>query len=325
MKLHRIVKQRTNRGNDKLFWIQEAAAGLLFVFLLPYVCACLWGHVGQEIALLPEKNPEQAKEYTAVVSFAWGWWEVPMEEYLVYKLAETMPEEYEMEALKAQAVLLRTDFIKKARGEGTQLVEVSGEGLQEWYLEGKPQEEMEKYENAVQQTQGVFLSYQGEAVLTAYFPVSNGYTRDIAEVWHTEAYPYFKGAEVPQDMAAAEYEEKVVFLKDDYLEKVQKLGASGIDLWNNFVPVYDSAGYVTEVRLAEGETLADGETIRRLFGLASSAFTVEFGQEEVCFQVKGVGHGFGMSQYGANCMALNGKSYSEILKYFFCGTELAKI
>lgn len=325
MKLHRIVKQRTNRGNDKLFWIQEAAAGLLLVFLLPYVCACLWGHAGQEISLLPEKIPEQSKEYTAVVSFAWGWWEVPMEEYLVYKLAETMPEEYETEALKAQAVLLRTDFIKKARGEGTQQVKVSGEGLQEWYLEGKQQEEMGKYEDAVRQTQGVFLSYQGEAVLTAYFPVSSGYTRDIAEVWHTEAYPYFKGAEVPQDMAAAEYEGKAVFTREDYNDRMRKLEVAETDLWDNLVPVYDSAGYVTEVRSAEGGTLADGETIRRLFGLASSAFTVEFGQEEVCFQVKGVGHGFGMSQYGANCMALNGKSYSEILKYFFCGTELAKI
>ena len=42
------------------------------------------------------------------------------------------------------------------------------------------------------------------------------------------------------------------------------------------------------------------------------------------FHVTGVGHGFGMSQYGANCKALNGEKYEQILQEFFLGTELAK-
>ena len=93
--------------------------------------------------------------------------------------------------------------------------------------------------------------------------------------------------------------------------------------------MYDDAGYVTKVLFtAEDEdkesAQIDGETYRHLFGLASASFEVEKEERQIIFRVKGVGHGFGMSQYGANCMALNGKTYDEILEEFFYRTELAK-
>ena len=68
----------------------------------------------------------------------------------------------------------------------------------------------------------------------------------------------------------------------------------------------------------------DGEEFRYLFDLPSASFEMEQEKTQVIFRVTGVGHGFGMSQYGANCMALNGETYDQILAEFFFRTELAK-
>jgi stage II sporulation protein D len=43
------------------------------------------------------------------------------------------------------------------------------------------------------------------------------------------------------------------------------------------------------------------------------------------FVTKGLGHGVGMSQYGANEMAASGKTYEEILKHYYTGIELADL
>ena len=72
------------------------------------------------------------------------------------------------------------------------------------------------------------------------------------------------------------------------------------------------------------EVRIDGEDFRHLFGLNSASVEIERKETDILFHVEGVGHGFGMSQYGANCKALNGEKYDEILKAFFYGTELAK-
>ena len=94
-----IVLKKTNKRN--------AGSFLLFVFLLPYICACLWGHAGQEKERLEAENMAQEQQDSHIVEavLEWGVWELPLEEYLVYRLFLVMPGDYEPEALKAQAVL----------------------------------------------------------------------------------------------------------------------------------------------------------------------------------------------------------------------------
>lgn len=68
-----------------------------------------------------------------------------------------------------------------------------------------------------------------------------------------------------------------------------------------------------------------GETFREAFQLNSASFRAEWGEDAVTFQVKGVGHGFGMSQYGADRKAAEGDTFDEILKHYFFQAELLKI
>ena len=308
----------------------------MFVFLLPYVCACLWGHVGVEKDRLQQNKYHGKTEGTATrwvqVDMKWGTWEIPMEEYLVYKLESVMPDTYELEALKAQAVLLRTEVVLVLQEENSDSFRVSGDGMDKWYEAGeKEKRELQPYRQAVEETDGLYLCYRGNPIQASYFRLSNGKTRDAGQVWETDKFPYLTSVSCMQDQSARDYSSEVTISKEDFLYKIQsRLGDeySGEELWDGMEFSYDEAGYVTNVLfIAKGEEAGrmDGETFRNLFGLPSASFETERTQMQIIFHVTGVGHGFGMSQYGANCRALNGETYDRILKDFFSGTELAKI
>lgn len=313
-----IVLKKTNK--------RDAASFLLFVFLLPYICACLWGHVGEEKERLGAENMAQ-DEYRVEAVVEWGVWELSMEEYLVYRLFLIMPQNYELEALKAQAVLLRTELAAQYSEEG-EIIRVAGDGLTGFYAEteGAEAEALAKSRQAVEETAGMILTYQGVPIRASYFMVSNGRTRAAGE----EACPYLSEVVCEQDKTSSDFSSVVEVEKGVYIEKLMRILGEDYgqeDLWENGEFVFDDTGYVTSVSYftkKQEEKRVDGETFRHLFGLASASFKISWEKESVLFYVTGVGHGFGMSQYGANCKAKEGETYDEILADFFFRTELAK-
>jgi len=306
----------------------------LFVFLLPYVCASLWGHVGEETEKLRQREgmpqAQEAAGYEILVKYDWGVWALPLEEYLVYKLSAVMPQEYEKEALKAQAVLLRTEVVEALREEDTKSLQISGGGMERWYETDTGSEAYLPWRQAVEETAGLYLCCEGEPIQASYFKLSNGQTRDAAEVWDTDTRPYLTGISCVQDKAARDYSSIVKVSRTNYVRTLQARltgNFSQQEILEGAAVSYDSAGYVTKVSFsAENKETQeiDGEEFRYLFDLPSASFEMEQEKTQVIFRVTGVGHGFGMSQYGANCMALNGETYDQILAEFFFRTELAK-
>ncbi len=306
----------------------------MFVFLLPYVCASLWGHVGEETEKLRQREgmpqAQEAAGYEILVKYDWGVWALPLEEYLVYKLSAVMPQEYEKEALKAQAVLLRTEVVEALREEDTKSLQISGGGMERWYETDTGSEEYLPWRQAVEETAGLYLCCEGEPIQASYFKLSNGQTRDAAEVWDTDTRPYLTGISCVQDKAARDYSSIVKVSRTNYVRTLQARltgNFSQQEILEGAAVSYDSAGYVTKVSFsAENKETQeiDGEEFRYLFDLPSASFEMEQEKTQVIFRVTGVGHGFGMSQYGANCMALNGETYDQILAEFFFRTELAK-
>lgn len=306
----------------------------MFVFLLPYVCASLWGHVGEETEKLRQREgmpqAQEAAGYEILVKYDWGVWALPLEEYLVYKLSAVMPQEYEKEALKAQAVLLRTEVVEALREEDTKSLQISGGGMERWYETDTGSEAYLPWRQAVEETAGLYLCCEGEPIQASYFKLSNGQTRDAAEVWDTDTRPYLTGISCVQDKAARDYSSIVKVSRTNYVRTLQARltgNFSQQEILEGAAVSYDSAGYVTKVSFSaeNKETQGiDGEEFRYLFDLPSASFEMEQEKTQVIFRVTGVGHGFGMSQYGANCMALNGETYDQILAEFFFRTELAK-
>lgn len=157
MRNNGIVSNKTN-GRDALSF-------LLFVFLLPYVCASLWGHVGVETAKLKEEEKSRQQEAgTVEAALSWGVWELPVEEYLTYLLFLVMPEEGEQEALKAQAVLLRTELAARYREQGDHRIYLEAEELAQFYGGYDEEEELAAYRRAVTATAGKILVCHGEPV-----------------------------------------------------------------------------------------------------------------------------------------------------------------
>lgn len=334
MNLFRIVQKRTNKSKREDSPYRDVSAMLLFVFLLPYVISCLWGHIGEETETFFEEAEEKDwidRRYEVSLSESWGIRRMSMQEYLIRKLEIIMPQEggsdmqYEIEALKAQAVLLRTELWRLFVLSGDSVV-IQDDVTMYNQNETISADEKTLYEKAVRETDGIFLAYDGQPVKAAFFPVSSGQTRNAKEVWENSEYPYLISVECSQDIQADNYQSHTSVSKEEYCRLVQELfevEGTVQEMWTAPEFTYDSAGYVIAADF-HGHTCS-GETFRNKFGLNSACFQMQWMDKSVVFHVKGVGHGFGMSQYGANRKAVSGENFDQILEEYFFNTELAKI
>ncbi len=308
---------------------RDVGAILLFILLVPYIISFLFGNVekgkgteeesaGTEAGIFQEDRKKA--EYIVYNKTAAGTEMIPLETYLAGRLPATINMEYEMEALKAQAVVLRTELMKQA-GEGKYIYVESGTAK-------TGEAEYERSMEAVGSTRGMFLEYGGEIITAPYFAVSAGATRNGNEVFGSEDYAYLKSVVCDRDFTSEDYTGGMrmsrytfwnrlgEFMPD--MEYEESLGAE-----EQLVLERDRAGYVTEVSL-NGKSVS-GEIFREAFALNSSCFELEQEGEMVIIKTKGVGHGFGLCQYGANEAAKRGSDYIDILNYFFSDIVIEKI
>lgn len=225
---------------------------------------------------------------------------------------QEMSGEYEEEALKAQAVLIRSRLsvqLKEGldREELEQSVQLNREQRQDYLRDWN------RYADAAKATEDEVLSYAGKTVEGAFCMVSAGKTRAGSENFPDGSYGYLTQQDSEMDLQSPDYL-RAYTLSPETVS--QKLAAAGVTASGTVaVTGQDSAGYVTEVTV--GETKIGGESFRRALGLCSGCFSVQEEDGQIRFVCKGVGHGFGMSQYGANVLAEQGKDYREILDYYF--------
>ena len=235
--------------------------------------------------------------------------EMPIEEYCVGMLAKEIPASYEEEALKAQAILVRTDVYKKINESGSDTVledDFWTQKQMEKAWGGKYSKYYHKLEKVWSETEGQVLNYGDTLALTPFFRLSNGWTRDAKEVLESEDYPYLKIVECPDDIKAE-----------------KQLQTVTVDDMDAEITATDTAGYVLNVRV--GQENVSGEEFRNTYKLASGCFTLQRCNGQIRITTRGIGHGLGLSQYEANQMAKNGKAYEEILQYFFEGTEIKEV
>lgn len=259
--------------------------GILLFLLLPYVITILIN--GMETALVNRR--------------------LDIEDCLPAFVSVQIPADYELEAVKAQTVIARSNLYRRIREEKS----FAGvlEGLREmiqdfgdwWFFPDQV------YEEAADQTEGQVLSCNGELKQVPYHELSSGTTRDGAEVFHDEEYSYLVSVDSSADKKSPDY------LNSTYFSQQQMPKELTVDQ-------RDSAGYVMSL-LADGNTL-EGEAFRQGMGLTSSDFTIQKVGDEYRFLCKGRGHGLGFSQYGGNEMAKKGSTYEEILETYFPAMEL---
>lgn len=278
--------------------------------------------------------------------------EVPWEEYFVGILAREVPADADTEFLKAQAVLVRTKLYQELDSQRTDTAANADSNVQgstkvdnpkrkildDPYLTRQELEEKQGgsdidiyYDNllqAMQATENQVLFYQDTYAWAPFHQSSNGMTRSAQEVLGLNTYPYLAVRECPLDKEAEDemqittFEYKEVQTKcQPFLVAVAEEDADRTYGADDFEIIsYDSAGYVMQMRI--GDTICTGDQFRDALSLTSSAFSIKDAEGKLKVTTIGKGHGLGLSQWTAQQMAKEGKSYEEILQFFFEGTSL---
>lgn len=260
-----------------------------------------------------------------------------MDDYLWRVVAAEMPAAFEPEALKAQAVAARTYTCAKmerttpAHPEADVCTDVAccqacrtpEEAAASWGVNARMY--TDKIAAAVADTDGLAVLYGGKPIQAVFFSSADGRTVDAVEVWGN-AVPYLTGVDSPEGEEVPNYHSTVTLTaeacKAKLLAKYPGADLSGDPSGWFSNTVSNSAGGVESMKV--GGVTVSGQALRTLFALRSTSFTVSAGAEGVTFAVTGYGHGVGMSQYGANALAREGKRCEEILKWYYTGVEVAR-
>lgn len=263
-----------------------------------------------------------------------------LEEYLVGVLAAEMPPTYHTEALKAQAVAARSFILSKAADcmEGASAAEHHGAMVCTDYKHCKAQQNINdakskwdarfaddyetKIRQAVNQTGGEYMVYDNKVVKAYFYAISSGKTESCADIWGKDI-PYLKSVSSREDIGCDGFEAMSTYPKDLFLQKLRTISNAE----QNDISVGDTkrsqGGSVLEISI--GGNIFSGEEIRETFNLRSANFEIITEGDKITFRTKGYGHGVGMSQNGANVLALSGKSYTEILKHYYSGVDMVNL
>ncbi|MBU3205970.1 stage II sporulation protein D [Clostridium algidicarnis] len=266
--------------------------------------------------------------------------EINLEEYIIGVVASEMPANFNEEALKAQAVAARTFAVSKilfnckeakgghiCDGMHCQVYVGKDERVKKWGKD-KGEEYWNKIKEAVEKTNGEILICEGSLVLNPqYFAVSSGKTENSDEVF-TFSQSYLKSVESPGEEIAPKYKSKEIFTYKEFIIKVNEFYKDDYLNSENLlkeVKILErtEGGAVKNIRL--GEYTLTGVEFRKLFNLNSANFNINFEKDKIEIQCVGYGHGVGMSQWGANVMGKDNKTYKEILSHYYKGIEIENI
>lgn len=309
---------------------KSIAAFLVILILLPYIVTVFVNGADVKESdggdfFVKVRIPD-TEEADGVTEMKWT-------DYLAGILAEEVSEDCQTETMKAQAVLIRTQIYRTLENSEDKILAdsyLSREEMEDKWGAENYGKYYEKYIRAVEETDDTVVMYNDTYAWTPFHQSSNGMTRSAAEVLGSNDYPYIAVRECPLDKEADEEIQTFTFsyvdiqkLCRDFLvaEQDGEKAAQGYAFEDFEIKAYDSAGYVSELRI--GNTVCTGDQFRDALSLPSSAFSFsEDGDDRVKITTTGKGHGMGMSIWTADQMAKEGKTYEEILAFFFEGTEL---
>lgn len=248
--------------------------------------------------------------------------ETDLEMLLPAVVYREIPEDAHGELLRAQAILARSRAVCELREHGS-LENLLQENIRYEETVQMVPEILEVCRQAVADTEGEVLSCGGSPVEGPWFVCGNGKTRDGAEAMGQEAYAWIVSVDSSADIESPDYLSEQVFTEEELRNvfgEALKNAEEGQVFGQISVSAEDSAGYATEVSV--GAARMSGENFREQLGLASACFTMQEAEDGLHFVCQGKGHGLGMSQYGAERMAEEGKSAEEILQYYFPNAQV---
>ncbi len=254
---------------------------------------------------------------------------VPLEEYITGVVCGEVPISFEFEALKAQAVAARSYVLKQLEYNRNNDYDVVDTVMNQVYLDSEQLKNrwgsdydlnLMKAKKAVISTSGEYLESNGSVVEALFFSTSSGFTENSGEVFATQQ-PYLVSVESNWDAEVSPvFNNYYSFSLFDFFSR---LGLQYSDFLDINVIETTSTGRVKKIKI--NGVIFSGDDVQWSLGLRSTFFSINYDGNVVNINTKGFGHGVGLSQYGAQGMALHGYKYDDILKYYYRGVEIKKI
>ncbi len=298
----------------------------LFILFIPFIIVSLYDiDEKKEISLKYVSNTIIRVKRNATGEIE----EIPFEEYIVGVLAGEMPIYFEKEAFKAQAVAARSYALKRIEYNIDNEYDVVDSVMNQVYLDNLYLKDawgdnyvknINKLREAVNETYGEYLEYNGEVIDAMFFSTSNGYTEAASLVFNVDL-PYLQSVK-----SAWDEETSSVFKASNSISASSFYEILGLPYSDNLnVNVLKRSSTNRILTLTINGVEFSGRDIYNKLGLKSTDFSLEQVGNNIVISTTGYGHGVGMSQYGALGMAEEGYSYDEILSYYYKGTSIKKM
>lgn len=298
--------------------------------------------VGQEVHE-PELGPEPEPMVSVYLSKLDRIETLPLDDYVTGVVAAEMPAEFESNALTAQAIAARTFIVQRLLNndksgvpiEGADVTDtvahqvyISKETLEKEWI-GKKATLLTKLQRAVKDSNNIVMTYKGKPITASFFSTSNGYTENSEDYWNTSI-PYLRSVASPWDKdIAPHYTETLKISQKQFLSK---LGLSNISIptmkngnSNSLIHILSTTEGHRIKEVTIGGVKFSGREVREKLGLRSSQFSWEASGNDIVITTYGYGHGVGMSQWGANGMAKEGYTATQILKHYYTGIEFQQV
>jgi stage II sporulation protein D len=253
------------------------------------------------------------------------------EEYLIGVVAAEMPALFHVEALKAQALAAKSylqwhhpnlrNYSKNKKVlqattdhqvyiDRIEMKKKWGQDYQKYY---------QKIKKVVRAIMPWNLTYKGEIVQATYFSTSNGFTENAKEVWGS-GLGYLQVIPSPWDRYNANFHQEITIPHHTFFKKLRMNEFKNQKLHITYDKT--TSNRVRSINI-NGKQIT-GTVIRKLFSLPSTDFEIFKEKDSIVFRTKGFGHGVGMSQVGAKILAEKGKSFRQILRYYYPGTKIER-
>ena len=253
---------------------------------------------------------------------------IPLESYIVGVLAGEMPIYFEKEALKAQAVASRSYAIKRIEYNKDKDYDVVDSIMNQVYLDEDYLKEawgnnyvvnINKLRSAVNETIDECLTYDDKVIDALFFSTSNGYTEDADLVFNLNL-PYLKSVESKWDeKESSAFSTTTVIPLNKFYEKLNLKYNKELK-----VEIIKRSPTNRVLELKINNQKFTGKDLYNSLSLRSTDFIITQIGTNVFIDMKGYGHGVGMSQYGALGMAKEGYSYKDILSHYYQNTTIKK-
>lgn len=284
-----------------------------------------------------EKNHETVSVYVASEDAVR---EMDQDQYIKEVVSAEMPAEFDAEALKAQAVAARTYMVNRIKAYSSSKIPevhkgaylctdpshckawISEEERKKLWGADKADEYWKKISDAVDETEGLIITYNKEPISAVFHSTSSGYTESAKDVWGGDA-AYLVSVKSEGDKNSPKYNDEVTFPTDEF-KRIAEEKIDGTDPQKPLIGKIErsEAGGIISIEIL-GKRIK-GTEFRALYGLRSTNAAINTDDKNVIIDTKGYGHGVGMSQYGANYLANQGKDFKEILKTYYTGTEISE-